>query len=285
MTRVRIVDVTDLASFKQVPPCADPGFDHRSCDYWENADRGSKAARSSWLGGLDAAPGAPGTSSGSGGSDGVGPPRSRGNPFLDDLAGREPQANPFATAGAAAAHNPFAPAPKAPAFNPFAAEDDDDPLARNPFAPPPKAKPAVGSDAPRKLQLLGRGLAVFGTYAKILLAEEQPAAYCQFGPLTAYPRAQRLRDLYPQLPSSPLPAVITCIATTAQARGNGWAARLVAAVCDDLGARGFAAVEAYPEPRAKADATPSGTPAFWLAAGFTMAVTDERYPVMRRELG
>ena len=28
-----------------VPPCADPAFDHRSCDYWEDADRGSKAAR------------------------------------------------------------------------------------------------------------------------------------------------------------------------------------------------------------------------------------------------
>ena len=32
-------------------------------------------------------------------------------------------------------------------------------------------------------------------YAKVLLVDEQPAAYCQFGPLTAYPRAQRLRDL------------------------------------------------------------------------------------------
>ena len=31
---IRIVDVTDDASFRLVPPCADPGFDHRSCDYW-----------------------------------------------------------------------------------------------------------------------------------------------------------------------------------------------------------------------------------------------------------
>ena len=49
MRAIRILDVTDLATFDRVPPCADPGFDHRSCDYWEDADRGSKAARLSWL--------------------------------------------------------------------------------------------------------------------------------------------------------------------------------------------------------------------------------------------
>jgi hypothetical protein len=43
---IRIVDVTDTESFGLVPPCADPGFDHRTCDYWEDADRGSKASRS-----------------------------------------------------------------------------------------------------------------------------------------------------------------------------------------------------------------------------------------------
>jgi hypothetical protein len=49
MTTIRIVDVIDEAAFGLIPPCADPGFDHRSCDYWEDADRGSKAARLSWL--------------------------------------------------------------------------------------------------------------------------------------------------------------------------------------------------------------------------------------------
>ena len=49
MTTVRIVDVTDEAGYRLIPPCADPGFDHRSCDYWEDAARGSRAARSSWL--------------------------------------------------------------------------------------------------------------------------------------------------------------------------------------------------------------------------------------------
>jgi hypothetical protein len=193
--------------------------------------------------------------------------------------------NPFATSGSTAPANPFVPAPKSPALNPFILDVDADPLAENPFAPKPKAKPTVGSDAPRKLKLLGRGLGVFGSYAKVLLVDEQPAAYCQFGPLTAYPRAQRLRDLYPQLPASPLPAVITCIASTAAARGAGWAARLVTAVCDDLAVRGFAAIEAYPERHTRPDATSAATPEFWLAAGFTVAVADERYPVLRRELG
>ncbi|HSW43886.1 MAG TPA: hypothetical protein VLM76_15420, partial [Patescibacteria group bacterium] len=49
MDQIRIVDVTDAATFGLLPPCADASFDHRSCDYWEDADRGSKAHRASWL--------------------------------------------------------------------------------------------------------------------------------------------------------------------------------------------------------------------------------------------
>src|SRR5512141_1169041 len=130
MDAIRVVDVVDAATFALVPPCADPGFDHRSCDYWEDADRGSKAARLSWLSGAPAAPAAR--------------PKPR-NPFGD---ADEPAFNPFASAS------------RGPAFNPFAT--DDDAPAPNPFAPPPKAGPAVAGDAPTKLKLLARGLAVFG---------------------------------------------------------------------------------------------------------------------------
>jgi GNAT superfamily N-acetyltransferase len=243
---VRIVDVTDGETFALVPPCADPAFDHRTCDYWEDADRGSKASRRSWL---ESAP-APT------------PARS----------GLEETFNPFAPSGA-----------PAPAFNPFA--PDDDRLTDNPFAPTPKPRPRVEAGAPRKLALLARGLAIFGSYAKVLLVDGTPSAYTQFGPLSAYPRATRLRELYPQLPDSPLPAVITCIATTPDARRQGHALRLVDAVCEDLAGRGFAAVEAYPEIGAADDATSAATPAFWTAAGFSVAVDDERFPVMRKELG
>ncbi|HEY5628190.1 MAG TPA: hypothetical protein VIR16_01650 [Candidatus Limnocylindrales bacterium] len=249
---IRIVDVTDEATFALVPPCADPGFDHRSCDYWEDADRGSKAARLHWLSAAAPAP--------------VAKPKPR-NPFGD---ADEPAFNPFATAS------------RGPAFNPFANGDDAPPP--NPFAPPPKAAPAVGGDARPKLRLLARGLAVFGSYAKVLLADDEPAAYVQFGPLSAYPRAMQTRDLYPKLPASPLPAVITCIATTAAAREHGFAAQLIEAVCDDLAGRGFSAVETYPEVGAKPNATSAAQPAFWTKLGFVVAAPDERFPVLRREL-
>jgi hypothetical protein len=250
---IRVVDVTDEAAFARIPPCADPGFDHRTCDYWEDADRGSKVARLGWL-----EPAAPRAE----------PRRVTGNPFLDDEP--EPDFNPFATPG------------DRPVFNPFAV--DSDPLADNPFAPsrPSRAAPVAGG--PRKLGLLTRGLGVAGSYAKVLLVDEVPAAWTQFGPLSAYPRAMRLRDLYPQLPEAPLPAVITCIATTREARRQGHALTLVEEVVADLARRGFAAVETYPERHTREDATSAATPGFWERARFAIAVDDERFPVMRREL-
>src|SRR5207342_3009787 len=87
MSEIRIVDVTDATGFGLMPPCADPGFDHRSCDYWEDADRGSKAARLSWL-----------KSSGGDSADAAAPRTRPANPFLADLEAKEPVANPFATA-------------------------------------------------------------------------------------------------------------------------------------------------------------------------------------------
>ncbi len=129
-----------------------------------------------------------------------------------------------------------------------------------------------------------RGKAVFGSYAKVLEVGGEPAVWCQFGPLSAYPRAQRVRDLYPKLPSAPLPAVITCIATTAPARTRGLAKQLVLAVLEDLAGRGFSAVEAYPEPEARPDSTSGANPAFWRECGFDLAIDDDRFPVVRREL-
>jgi ribosomal protein S18 acetylase RimI-like enzyme len=257
VTGVRIIDVTDGAGFSRIPPCADPGFDHRTCDYWEDERRGSKAARLSWL---EPAP-APE------------PERARAaNPFAPPDRG--PTFNPF---------DPRAGGRPAGAFNSFGDDDDDGPID-NPFAPRREGGPALPSDAPRKLQLLARGQAVFGSYAKVLEVDGAPAAYCQFGPLSAYPRARSVRDLYPKLPSSPLPAVITCIATTAEARGRGLAKALVVAVVDDLAGRGFSAVEAYPEPEVRPDSTSAANPAFWRACGFDLAIDDERFPVVRREL-
>ena len=255
MTAIRIVDVTDESGFGRIPPCADPGFDHRTCDFWEDDRRGAKAARLAWL-----------------------------QPTPPPAPEPAPSANPFAPTGGLT-FNPFDPRSgagiAAKPLNPFG--DDDEPID-NPFAPRRERGPAVAPDAPRKLQLLARGLSIFGSYAKVLEADGEPAAWCQFGPLSAYPRAQRVRELYPRLPSSPLPAVITCIATTKAARRHGYAKQLVVAVVEDLAGRGFSAVEAYPEPQAEADATSAANPAFWSTCGFHLAIDDERFPVVRREL-
>ncbi len=261
MDAIRVVDVVDDETFRLLPRCADPGFDHRSCDYWEDADRGSKAARLAWLD--------PGSTRAN--SDAPPAPARPANPFLADLeAAGAPAANPFAAATRA---NPF-----------LTPGDDETAPVDNPFAPPPRERPTVDQDAPRKLQLLARGLGVAGSYAKVLLRDEVPTAYAQFGPLTAYPRAQRTRDLYPALPDAPLPAVITCIATTAEARHLGLAHRLIEVVCSDLEARGFTAVETYPTVGAPPDATSAASPAFWETVGFVRAIDDARFPVMRREL-
>ena len=261
MRAIRILDVTDLATFDRVPPCADPGFDHRRATTGRTPTvarrrRACPGSRPASTPGKDAGSARPHPA----------------NPFLADLEAARPAANPFVTARPA---NPF--------LTP--GDDDDDAPLDNPFAPRPVAKPAVPTDAPRKLQLLGRGLGVAGSYAKVLLVDEVATAYAQFGPLTAYPRAQRTRDLYPSLPDAPLPAVITCIATTAEGRGRRPRPHAVAAVCEDLAGRGFTAVETYPAIGAHPDATSAATPEFWESVGFARAIADERFPVMRRELG
>ena len=127
---------------------------------------------------------------------------------------------------------------------------------------------------------------MFGSYAKVLLVDDEAAAYAQFGPLSAYPRAQRLRDLYPQLPDAPLPAVITCIATTAEARGSAATpGRSSAPSATTWPAAGSRRSRRTRSAGTRPDATSAATPEFWLAAGFAVAVDDERFPVVRRELG
>jgi hypothetical protein len=84
MDSIRVVDVVDDDAFRLVPPCANPGFDHRSCDFWEDADRGSKAARLAWL----QPAGTPSLTAPTA-------PRSS-NPFLADLEAKAPALNPFA---------------------------------------------------------------------------------------------------------------------------------------------------------------------------------------------
>jgi hypothetical protein len=257
MAETRIVEITDAQAFELLPPCANSRFDHRTCDYWEDADRGTKLYRPQLLrpGRREAPPANP---------------AAEDNPFLPPA--RPPDENPFMPTARMAVPDSFA---------------DDDLIATpmdNPFAPTSQRERPLREGVPRKLAMLDRGRGIFGSYAKVLIVDGEAAAYCQFGPLSAYPRAQRLRELYSQLPDSPLPAVITCISSTVEARRRGFARQLVEDVCADLAGRGFAAVEAYPDLTRDEDETSAGRPVFWHALGFVTAVDDERFPVMRLEL-
>src|SRR5664280_532684 len=119
MPSIEIVDITDEAGFRLIPPCADPSFDHRSCDYWEDSDRGSKAHRASWFGAAGASDAA------------------AGNAPADAAAGEAPAGNVPAGAAAWVPANPFAAPPRA-GVNPFAPPQR---LDVNPFAPVPSVRP------------------------------------------------------------------------------------------------------------------------------------------------
>jgi hypothetical protein len=112
--------------------------------------------------------------------------------------------------------------------------------------------------------------------------------YAQFGPLSAYPRAQSIRERYPDLPESPAPWVVTCLQVVPdvgdpEARDAAGAA-LLGAVCDELDRRGITAVEAYPEPVRNPWLPSSGPAIVYRRADFDQVAGDERYPVYRREL-
>ena len=204
---LRIVDVLDDAAFALVPPCADPRFDHRTCDYWEDADRGARDARPGWL---------------------TAPlprlhrsvPRSASdNPFAPASDGR--RSTPGCARGIARRTTRTSRQPRPGASRTTTLPGR--PPTGTPSRPRPRRQSRSTAGQPRKLSLLTRGARVFGSYARVALDDDRPVAYAQFGPLSAYPRAQRLRELYPQLPSAPLPAVITCIATTPESRQLGHA--------------------------------------------------------------
>ena len=202
MPELRIVDVRDEAAFAAIRPCADPRFDHRTCDYWENAERGSNRARPDWL-----------TA-----------PRRRSRP-----------SQPSDT------DNPFAPPPNR-TVDLAAALRDADPLPRRCWPRRPTCSPATTcsrrlagtrSRPDPALSDLGRSVCPESSRCSTAGAASsdrtlgsptvasEPVAFAQFGPLSAYPRAQHIRELYPQLPIAPPPSVITCVATTASARGMG----------------------------------------------------------------
>jgi hypothetical protein len=130
------------------------------------------------------------------------------------------------------------------------------------------------------------GARLAGSYGMVAAdATGALVGYAQFGPLSAYPRAQLIRDRYPDLPESPAPWVLTCLQVPGDAPDREGIGRSLAdAVCHELDRRGVTAVEAYLE-RAPDPWLPSGGPAsVYEAAGFRRAADDDQFPVYRREL-
>ena len=141
-----------------------------------------------------------------------------------------------------------------------------------------------------KLSRLMAGARLAGAYGMLAWSldpagDRVAIGWGQFGPISAYPRAQIIRERYPSLPDSPPPWVVTCLqVVTGTADREGVAAELLTAVCEELDRRGIIAVEGYPEGVADPWSLPAGPAAAYVAAGFTRAAGEDRYPVYRREL-
>jgi hypothetical protein len=141
-----------------------------------------------------------------------------------------------------------------------------------------------------KLNRLMAGARLAGSYG--MLAWQTDAAgdrlavgWAQFGPISAYPRAQAIRERYRSLPDSPAPWVVTCLQVPGDISDReAVAAALLSAVCDELDRRGIIAVEGYPEGVPDPWSLSPGPASVYVAAGFARAAGDDRYPVYRREL-
>ena len=151
-------------------------------------------------------------------------------------------------------------------FNPFADDDEDAPI-ENPFAPGPPARRRSRATRRASSRCSAAASRCSGATPRCSSPTTRRSAYAQFGPLSAYPRAQRLARAVP------------AAARRAAARrhhlhrhdGRGARPRPRDGArrggLRRLAGRGFAAVEAYPERGTRPDATSAATPAFWVDPG------------------
>jgi hypothetical protein len=153
--------------------------------------------------------------------------------------------------------------------------------------PDPGDRDSAARAALKRQRLLGSATSG-GPLAMLALDGIAAVGYAQFGPLSAYPRAQTIRYRYAQLPESPAPWVVTCLQLRA-ALGDAErrlesGAALLDAVCGELDRRGIIAVEAYPEGVEDAWLPSPGPLAVYERARFERVAGDDRFPVYRREL-
>jgi hypothetical protein len=139
-------------------------------------------------------------------------------------------------------------------------------------------------EAKRAALMAGARLA--GSYGIVATDEDGTlVGYAQFGPLSSYPRAQLIRDRYPDLPESPAPWVLTCLQVPAGSTERERIGQALAeAVCAELDHRGVTAVETYLDSASDPWLPSAGPASVYEAAGFTRAADDDQFPVYRREL-
>jgi hypothetical protein len=144
---------------------------------------------------------------------------------------------------------------------------------------------AEARSAVKRSRLLA-GTKLAGAYAMLAHRDGASVGYAQFGPLSVYPRAQSIRERYPQLPDSPAPWVITCLQVVDGVGDErpSIGAALLGALGEELDRRGIGAVEAYPEGGTDPWLPSPGPSSLYTAAGFERVAGDDRYPVYRREL-
>jgi hypothetical protein len=144
---------------------------------------------------------------------------------------------------------------------------------------------AESRSALKRSRLLA-GTKLAGAYAMLAYRDGAPVGYVQFGPMSVYPRAQSIRERYPQLPDSPVPWVVTCLQVVDGVgdERSSIGAALLGALGGELDRRGIGAVEAYPEGGADPWPPSPGPSSIYAAAGFERVAGDDRYPVYRREL-
>jgi hypothetical protein len=148
---------------------------------------------------------------------------------------------------------------------------------------PPETGAAAAHDLKRSRLLSGERLA--GAYAMLAYDGDDDDGNHQIGPISNYPRAQVIRDRYPELPESPAPWIITCLQVIpARSDRDEAAGQLLEATCTEIDRRGITAVEAYPEGVADGWIPSPGPTAIYERNGFEHAAGDDRYPVYRREL-
>jgi len=104
--------------------------------------------------------------------------------------------------------------------------------------------------------------------AMLLYLNGQPAGFCQFGPLSAFARAEEWRcRLKTPLPEHPF--YITCVSIQKPFRGKGLATLLVKHVLNELKTCGVKAVEAFVQ-KPYCERWSSGPVELYLKCGFSL---------------